>query len=281
MSPAIKADGAIRSKKRVEQQEGICRTKKHRCTQHQQTLVKHSQIIDYVLNMVEQRRQKRIRRQDHQPPLPFTVNTQSEIDPMMYPATAAVENLPPMPERECKRRRFSGDGAIDNGRTFDLSALARVSVLIKESLAFPLIEWSISDDESSSSMNESFSRAHSFLDKFVLNTSYDRHRRTPESPSSSCSSHVGSRTIRSPSTTDTFNNMLQRRLVRSIALDSRLALLDASTQPSVRGTASAAADGDYSFASSVSIDASSSNRRLPVSVRQDLSLFAPPSAATT
>lgn len=233
--------------------------------------------------MVAQQRQERIIRQQHQQPFPF--DTTKEIDPIMSPATAAVEKLIPLPERECKRMRYDDDDddeddGFDEGNTFDMSALARVSIPIKESLAFPLIEWSIGDNESSSTssstssddvtMEESMSRAHSFLDNFLLTTSNSRLHRMSPSPSSSFSSLVSKRRIK--------HHINHGRLVRSIALDSRLALLDPS--PCLIGrccsstSVPANENGFNSVASSVSFSTTCNNNNgIPMSLFQDFSVL--------
>jgi hypothetical protein len=239
--------------------------------------------------MVEQTIRRR-RQQQQQPlsfPLVVTVsNATNDTISIMCPATDALEKLIPLPEREYKRMRHRIDDD-DDDIAFDMSALARVSIPIKESLGFPLIEWSIGDADdafmpssSSSSMeDESLSRARLFIDNFLLAAAPPSttksicgraHNKKSSSPTSTIcsdkqqggrrqcsSSSFSTSTSASSSTTSLANHQHRRRLVRSIALDSRLALLDASARPIGRSSSTESTtlpdDEDSCFASPVSI----------------------------
>lgn len=129
-----------------------------------------------------------------------------EIDPVVCPATFAVEKIASLPQRESKRKRQAtgmldeknnrmhdgddddSDDSMTASKAFDMRALANVCKPMVESISFPLIEWGVSDDEneqdncfgssdSSSSSDAStsddsrsvsppVSQTHAFLDRF-------------------------------------------------------------------------------------------------------------------
>lgn len=172
---------------------------------------------------------------------------------MCFPATAALERLVrPLPEdRENKRIRMLEEPSppfvgLD---TFDMSCLNQATETVENDgqlipmshLGFPRIEWSfvaIQDDEdfysrslvnmdkSQSSINFK-EETHSFLDRFFAGDPSNVVKDVPSSPANRLSSLQQKTSSRSAVHNDKKNTSIKHgRLVRSIALGSRLALLE-------------------------------------------------------
>mmetsp|Transcript_8727 Transcript_8727/g.15751 ORF Transcript_8727/g.15751 Transcript_8727/m.15751 type:complete len:212 (-) Transcript_8727:726-1361(-) len=167
-----------------------------------------------------------------------------------YPATVAVQQLVPFPEREGGRIKLD-----KQHHRLGMSALRQAVRSISESpTAFPLIEWSEDEsqatfgededdgcDEDAMSLDEtsatiaSKSDAFSCIDKFLAGKSHRASRIADSRLVSPCytlretfSSPSGIRQKDDHGSLPSSCSNTRRRLVRSIALESHLALLDDS-----------------------------------------------------
>jgi len=140
-----------------------------------------------------------------------TLHFHVNMDPIKQPATAALERMKRIPERESKRARLQTSSettfepATSCAAAFDMVGLLEASKPVQESLSFPLIEWSLDDDAGFSST----AHKNASTGKRCLKTDYP----------AVVGFQTSSRKRRSTG-----------RLLRSIALGSHLSLLESNIE---------------------------------------------------
>jgi hypothetical protein len=157
-----------------------------------------------------------------EPKLPPSLKSVDGIDLIMTPATAALEKMTRLPKRERKRAKLQNRPAKQvtasvNGSPNDITNLLKASKPVEEGLSFPLIEWSFDDNFSSD--NEQIDPITTRRPQLISSESEGDETTTTNTSCSPLGKRIGSLIS------------TNQRLVRSIALDAHLSLLETSILP--------------------------------------------------
>lgn len=164
----------------------------------------------------------------------FPSDLDEERKAILSPATAALEKFSGLPQRErvewrnrcCPNEEWEGEN-VQKKRThiFDLSELfSGVSLPLDGALEFPQIAWAQDDDDESDGQQSGLGskRSTSFADSWIARRKTSRLVSRCSSTTSLLTSSLGKRNRR-------LNSYTSNRLVRSIAVESNLAMLETSS----------------------------------------------------
>lgn len=150
---------------------------------------------------------------------------------MTNPATAALEKISGLPQRERRQQRnraLSDDTYSDSeletkrNHVFDMTELFNVSLPLEGSLEFPRIDWTPEEDENDSKKRFASKRSTSYEDSCLALPKSSLPITRSSSTTSLLKSSLGKRHRQ-------LNARCSKRLVRSIAMNSNLSLLETSS----------------------------------------------------
>lgn len=153
------------------------------------------------------------------------------------PATAALERLTLVPNREQGRKLLSSSNTDDNktqsaSNAFDMSDLLDVTLSGESAQPFPMISWCLDGSDDSAHRSSTSSNTEKDQDPTLMRTEYLRRC---SCPSSATTFSLGQRRRHSASPTMTMPSS-HRFMVRSIALNSNLSQLETSSVTPLRSS---------------------------------------------